>query len=276
MRVSLTDSVAAILNLDNYAVVKDARCLILETQNHFIRVQIRDLNDPCVGFEQVLANAYAEEFRSFGIDSEFIFEIQNDEILLIEKTQKLQILKPEDMSLGEAKRRASFVTKNVEMRLGFPELVAQCKQNLGIEQVERIRIARDAPLKFSGFANFEGKVIPVNNTRQFLAIMDASGRWNSGVLSDCFQVDTNFGKFVFAPKKFPQSDDEFSLRLFESTSQWWLFPSEVGEEYVNKRAIAEDDLSQMNEANLKILNDQKKCPVKAISFTVEEEQNVCA
>ena len=247
------DDIASKLGICDYTATGEVGSWILETEDRTFRVHQKYDADPSFPFEQILFKAFTQTRRSIGIDCDcYSFECDS-QLFIVEESEKLQSINTSDCSLEEAIKSASSVTRTVEKNLGFVQIVAQLKQRFGIDKVQNLRVASSAKSQLSDFAIFEGQVVPINVENQFLALIDASKSWANNLTADSFIVETKFGKFVFGPKRECRDETELLLRLIGSISEWWLFPLEFGEEMLRQREIAENNLRQMHETNVKII-----------------------
>lgn len=265
------DNIASKLGIRNYTAIECDACLILKTDDRDFRVQVLDEMDPAAPFEQILRKAFASELQSLGVDCTCISFVFNGQFFIAEEMEKLKEINSDDCSLDEAIKSASIVTRNVEKRLMFPQIVAQLKQRLGIEQVQDLKIASDLKLELSDFALIDNQVIPINTKNQFLAIIDGSNSWGHGFTSDCFVVDTKLGNFMFGPKRICRDATELTLRFWETLDKWWLFPLEFGKDLLRRREEEAQSLGLMHETNVKIMARGETFPVSALPLTIEEE-----
>ncbi len=268
--------IASLLGLNRFSVLDDKDNVVLETQTNTYRIHTHWLSDPCVTFKKILLSAFADEYQKIGVDWRCYSMKKGEHVLIIEEHENLISSKDAQISQEDARRRASIITRSVESNLGFHHLIAQLKQKFGINQVEYLRIAQDTLVEDLEFAVAGSNVIESDHSRPFLAIVDKSGRWNCNIQADSFMVDTAFGKFVFAPKKVPQGETELALRLLESTTQWWLFPLEVGKDMIDERRTMIEKCKKMHSDNMKILTQNKDFPVMALSLSVEDEMRCCS
>ena len=265
------DYIASKLGIRDYTARFCDGCLILQTQSRDFRVQVLDEMDPTVPFEQILRKAFASELQSLGVDCTCVSFVFDGQLFIAEEMVRLKEISSNDCSLDEAIKSASVVTRSVEKSLMFPQIVAQLKQRFGIEKVQDLRIACCAQPQLSDFAIFNELIVPINFANQFLAVIGSSKSWAKNIIADDFIVDTQFGKFIFGPKHTCCDETEVALRLFESVSEWWLFPFEFEESLLRSREIAEQNLQDMHVTNVKIFKSRKLFPVAALSLTVQEE-----
>ena len=251
------------LSLPSFKVVKKTNtCFVIETAAHFYKVTLIDSQDPRVPFQHVLSKAYAEEFNRMGLDWTYSICRDGSKTYAVERREKLKVLRCGHISLENAARRASTVTRRVERKLGFPQLTSQVRQVLGYDSIERICVARDAETTHENFAMFEDEVIELGTSNRFLALIGNGGKFHRHH-SSVVHVKLKGNGYYFAPQDLCEEHHRFAEELYRLMPKWWLYSEQFGEKLVSERQKTCVDLANINSMNVKILTLKEPLPVRS-------------
>ncbi len=253
------------LKIESFDVIKNNNnCVTIETRDYFYKIRKFALGDPTAYFEHILGLAFADEYRRLGLEWEYLKMTLNCDSYAIEKREKLKVLTQEECSIQEALLESSKVTRIVEKKLGFPHLVAQVRQEIKFEDVERIYVLRDAKPSHEDFAIKNGKIFALGSLNRFLGLSDMNGNWKNCKQNFAKPVNLLRVKCCFASKNaFKHRNNSNRFHLL-SDGFWWIFSGENGAEIMRKRQEDILCLQKMNETNLEILTKGHACPVMSV------------
>lgn len=258
------------LGLSSFDVVKkSAKCVIVETSDYFYKVLSIDFTDPSAYFQNLLNEAYALEYKKNGLDWSYFVCKDKQKTYAVEKREKLKVLRPGEVSLEAAVNSAYSLTRNVERRLGFPQLTSQVRQAFGYDSVERVCVARDAEESYDDFAWFGKDVVELGTSNRFLALIGSGNRFHRHH-SAVVNVQLKGLNCYFAPMDIQKEYDKIAENLYLSLTKWWIYSEQFGKRLVAERRHASSDLAKINSTNVKILTTKQLLPVRSREDQKEE------
>lgn len=269
----LNDQALSCLRLPAFNVVKKSEnTIVLETEDNFIKIYQENEEDPRCLFKQIVLSAFADEHKKMGIEWEFETH-QNDTggVCFVERREKLHVLTKSDATLEHAIKMSAKVTRQVERKLGFPQLTAQVSQKMNIDSFTRACLARHSLASLDDYASKDGKIISLGTSNMFLALINDNDehRWLSSLPQIVEQVVLKCGNFIFAPKNMFENEDEIAGKLLKPVSRWWCFSEDIsGIEEVRNSLF--NSMEEMFSANVRILSSKTSQPVRVENDFHEE------
>ena len=235
MTVKLSkDSLNAVLDSLGISVFKtvkeDAIHAVLETPDHFIKICVIDECDHSSRFREVVNDAYAQEYRKLGIDWEhFIIKVGSAHFS-IERREKLRMLDETEMSIEEAIKKFSLITRRVERKLGFAGIFSQIMQNENFHDIRKLALINSREIDISDYVTDpSGYVVNLKTSGWFLALIGKEGTWATKKTATFMPVKCMSHDFVFMPNGVNVECERTSIKnsISEVSQDWWLADIDV-------------------------------------------------
>lgn len=244
-------------------VVKSSEeCCVFETNDHYVKIREFQEFDPCVHFESLVNETLSEVIRSFGIEWDFsVVKNCNGRHYYVWKSEKLEVFDPTTSSLQAAFTESSKIIDKVERNLGFPSLTAQVKQQMNVESVARICLARNSEIALDDFAKKGEVVVPLGNSGMFISIVDCRDQWKYEIRNSIIKVTLPEGAFYFASKHSFDGGRGFAGMLYHPTPEWWLFPAELYDLQEIGQSLNKD-VQELFSDNMSVLFSKNRKPLR--------------
>lgn len=196
--------------------------VVIRSDNYFYKIyQTSYTTQFFCAIREAIAKIYRERFGILW-NTQTIYDKENASIYQIEQREKLEVCTPENISYEELFLDWSNTLELVEKELGLKEIELQLREYF--PQMQRLKIVRDCVNKFEDYAMKNGKVVLLDDSDFFLAMVDKEGNWINPI-QNVITVTYRGDDILFAPFDFFTSkieDDALSF-LGNKSYEWMLF-----------------------------------------------------
>ena len=244
----------------------------LQADGYTFCVSTHAKDDKLFKFNNILRQAFVQEYRHMGLEWELVCATHGTEIVSIEKRQKLTTFN-DDVAPDEILKKTAMVNWRVEKRLEFSHLMAQLFNKGNFEHIKKVGIARDCPFSNKHYSPVKSEAVCLSDSAWFLALVDHKNRWNATVKTQTVPVSLSYGNFFFTDMfVFDEIPINSVAGLFKPSAKWWLF-DQADVDIKKTRERLTEELACMMKRNLEIA--VKKVPVDVKTdddfFDVETE-----
>lgn len=202
-------------NYDNQVVIRSDKYFYKIYQSSYTT------QFPCI-IREVLGKIYREQFGLFW-NTQVIYDKDKHSIYQIEQREKLEVCTPETpekIAYEDLFLDWSNTLELVEKELGLREIELQLREYF--PEMHKLKIVRDCVNKFEDYAFKNGKVVLLDDSDFFLAMVDKEGNWlnpTQNVVKVVYRGD----EVLFAPFNFFDANTDALSFLSNKSYQWMLF-----------------------------------------------------
>lgn len=240
-------------------VKQEGNCAVFESETSFCKIRRLNDADPIAPLENLIRNAFAQEYRKMGLSWDNYMFANNGSCFNVQVREKLQVVKNSERSFEEVIRESSNVKFRVQKRLEFPVLTQQIYASGVFDELYKLELVRNVKDDFSDYAWFNDEVIFLGDSNWVIVLVGNGGKVIGGQSTQCVPVSLSYGDFYFS--SFGAFDDSSTVAedLFDIANNWWLFSLEEGG--MNRaREKALDGMEEMLKTNAKILAKKTAMP----------------
>ena len=245
-----------------FSIVKNEdNCFVAETQHCIYKIREISKDDPHKFFNDIINETFAEQYRKMGIEWKYFPLSIEEHEYRVQKREKLQVVKPQDLSFDEVLIKNSKIKRKTELKLRFPYLMSIIKKHPAFDRNLKIVIARDTDDDFSNYAYFKDEIISLGDSNYFLAFTGENGCWNKNSVFALINLSLNDHKFAFAPYRTMNPESKIDFYTGQA-SKWWLFPQVDDDGIITESKYFQDEIKLMFSTNQEIVSKKESKEVK--------------